>query len=56
MSQNNKNSEIKDVWDDNFEEEIQKISELIETYNYIGMVNIYKFYKKIRTQNTRVLS
>lgn len=34
---NKTNSRIKDVWDNNLEEEIENISKLVEEFNYIGM-------------------
>jgi hypothetical protein len=34
----NQDGKIKDVWEDNMIDEIRKISELIEDYNYISMV------------------
>ena len=36
-AQEKSNAKIKEVWDGNVEEEIKNISELIDTYNYIGM-------------------
>jgi len=35
---------IRDVWEDNFEEEFRTIMHLIEKYNIIGMVPFYSFH------------
>lgn len=37
---NNQPIQIIDVWEDNFIEEIQKISDLLPRYNYIAMVSL----------------
>ena len=35
---NNQDGKIKDVWEENLIDELRKISELIEEYNYVSMV------------------
>jgi hypothetical protein len=35
---------IKDVFEDNLEEELRKISDLVEEYNFISMVLIILLY------------
>ena len=35
---NNHEGKIKDVYEENLEDELRKISELVEEYNYISMV------------------
>jgi hypothetical protein len=39
----NQDGKIKDVWEENMIDEMRKISELIEDYNYISMVLIFKY-------------
>ncbi len=34
---------IKDVFEDNLEEELRKISDLVEEYNFISMVSLYSY-------------
>ena len=36
-TENNEETRIKEIWENNVEEEMDKISELLETYNYIAM-------------------
>lgn len=45
----NSEGKIKDVYEENIVDEMRKISELIEDYNFISMVNTIKV--TIRTQN-----
>lgn len=47
------NSNIRNVWVENFEEELPIISELLEKYPYIAMVNLYHTYfpNSIRIQS-----
>jgi CCR4-NOT transcription complex subunit 7/8 len=37
QTQNKQQDDIVEVWDDNFEEEMDRISRLLEKYNYVGM-------------------
>jgi hypothetical protein len=37
----NQEGKIKDVWEENMIDELRKISELIEHYNYVSMVYMY---------------
>lgn len=47
---------IKEVWEDNFEDEIKNLMNLIEKYNIIGMVKIISAVAYfLRTQNSQVL-
>lgn len=39
-----KNTNIKEVWDHNFEEEFYKIMDLIENYNVIALVILLIFF------------
>jgi|LauGreDrversion4_2_1035121.scaffolds.fasta_scaffold153691_3 hypothetical protein len=39
----NQNGKIKDVFNENVETELKKISELIDTYNYVSMVRNFLF-------------
>lgn len=57
MILNLKKTDIVDVWEHNFEEEIYKIMDLIETYNIIAIVIIntiiflcLKFYRILSSQ------
>jgi hypothetical protein len=47
---NNQDGKIKDVWEENLIDELRKISELIEEYNYVSMVTTYLS----RIQNSQV--
>lgn len=37
---------MKDVFDNNFHEEISRLGACLETYKYIAMVYIYKYFIK----------
>jgi hypothetical protein len=51
---------IKEVYEDNFREEIERLSSRLERYRFISMVKLLKikfinFHDKIRTQNSQEL-
>ncbi len=41
MSHNYQEGRIKDVYEDNLEQELRKISYLLEEYNFVSMVNYF---------------
>ena len=36
----NQEGKIKDVWEENMVDELRKISDIVEEYNYVSMVSI----------------